>query len=78
MGTCIYKIVKAPVGWSVFCDGMRIGGVYGTKAALEAAAVAASFPVRDGQGIQINVPEAPGTESAVAEAWPSKWNDLLK
>jgi hypothetical protein len=80
MSTCVYNIVKAPVGWSIFCDGMRIGGVYGTKeAALEAAAVAASFAIRDGAGIQINAPPvAEPKEAEGAEAWPSKWNDLLK
>ena len=71
----IYNIVKAPVGWCVFCDGVRLGGIYGTKeAALEAAAVAGSFSIRDGQGIQISVPEDPTLE----EGQPSNWDDLLK
>ena len=40
MGQSVYKIAKAPVGWVVFLDPTRTGGVYGTKeAALEAAAV---------------------------------------
>lgn len=79
MTQIIYTVVKAPVGWSLSCDGVRIGGVYGTKeAALEAALVAASFSVRDGQGIQINVPEEPTTAQRIVEAWPSKWNELLK
>jgi hypothetical protein len=59
MTQSVYNIVKAPMGWSIFCDGMRIGGIYGSKeAALEAAAVGASLAVRDGAGIQINVPES--------------------
>jgi hypothetical protein len=60
MTQSVYNIVKAPMGWSIFCDGMRIGGLYGSKeAALEAAAVGASLAVRDGAGVQINVPGAP-------------------
>jgi hypothetical protein len=59
---------------------VRLGGVYGTKeAALEAAAVAAAITIRDGHGIQINVPAVPEPEAIdIAEAWPSKWNDLPK
>jgi hypothetical protein len=38
---------------------VQTGGIYGSKeAALEAAAVAAALAVRDGAGIQINVPSA--------------------
>ena len=52
-----YNIVKAPSGWSVYCDGAMLGGNYGSKeAALEAATVAATLTVRDGAGVQINVP----------------------
>jgi hypothetical protein len=59
MTQSIYNIVKAPSGWFVFCDGVKTGGTYGSKeAALEAAAVAAAHAVRDGAGIQINVPSA--------------------
>ena len=79
MTQIIYNVVKAPVGWSLICDGVRIGGIYGTKeAAWEAATVAASFSVRGGQGIQINVPEEPTTAQGTVEAWPSKWNERLK
>jgi hypothetical protein len=57
MTQSVYNIMKAPLGWSIFCDGVNLGGVYGSKeAAFEAAIVAASFAVRDGTGIQINVP----------------------
>jgi hypothetical protein len=53
----IYNIVKAPLGWLIYGDGIKLGGVYGSKeAALEAATVAAIFAVRDGAGVQINVP----------------------
>ena len=34
------KIVKAPLGWSVFADNVKIGGVYDSRgAALEAARI---------------------------------------
>jgi hypothetical protein len=68
MTQSIYNIVKAPMGWSIFCDGVKIGGVYGSKeAALEAAAVAAALAVRDGAGIQINVPSAPEEDGIPGE-----------
>jgi hypothetical protein len=60
MTQSVYNIVKAPSGWSVYCDGVTIGGSYGSKgAALEAATVAATLTVREGAGIQINVPSEP-------------------
>jgi hypothetical protein len=63
MTQSVYNIVKAPLGWSIFCDGVKIGGIYGSKeAALEAAGVAAALAVRDGAAIQINVPSAPEAE----------------
>jgi hypothetical protein len=53
----IYNIVKAPLGWSIYSDDVKLGGIYGSKeAAFEAATVAAMFAVRDGAGVQINVP----------------------
>jgi uncharacterized protein (DUF58 family) len=76
----IFHVVKAPVGWVVFLDRARVGGVYGTKeAALEAAAVAAALAVRDGDGVQINVPAGaePG-EIEIAESWPKEWDSFLK
>jgi hypothetical protein len=60
MQRSVFEIVKAPAGWSVFADNVRIGGVYDSRgAALEAAALAASHTIGDGGGVQINVP---GTE----------------
>jgi hypothetical protein len=56
----VFDIVKAPLGWSIFADNVKIGGIYGSKeAALEAAALAASFAVSEGAGVQINVPGLP-------------------
>jgi hypothetical protein len=60
MERSVFEIVKAPAGWSVFADNVKIGGVYDSRgAALEAAAQAASDTITDGGGVQINVP---GTE----------------
>jgi hypothetical protein len=76
----IYNVVKAPVGWVVYVDRVRLGGVYGTKeAAFEAAMVAASFPVRDGDGVQISVPsDAELRHVEPTEPWPKEWNAYLK
>ena len=78
MGRSVYNVVKAPVGWVVFLDRVRVGGVYGTKeAALEAAAVAAASAIHEGQGVQINVPG--GAEpNEPDESWPKLWDRLLK
>jgi hypothetical protein len=55
----VFDVVKAPLGWQVFADNVKIAGVYDSRgAALEAAALAASFAVSDGAGVQINVPGA--------------------
>ncbi|OCK56004.1 hypothetical protein LMTR3_34545 [Bradyrhizobium sp. LMTR 3] len=55
----MFEVVKAPLGWSVFADNVKIGGVYDSRgAALEAAVLAASYTVSDGGGVQINVPGA--------------------
>ena len=60
MERSVFEIVKAPLGWSVFADNVKVGGVYDSRgAALEAAALAASSTITDGGGVQINVP---GTE----------------
>jgi hypothetical protein len=62
MPISIYDVVKAPMGWAIYCDGVRIGGVFGSKAAaFEAATVAASLAVQGGSGVQVNVPAAPGS-----------------
>jgi hypothetical protein len=59
MERSVFEIVKAPLGWSVFADNVKIGGVYDSRgAALEAAALAASYTISDGGGVQIIVPGA--------------------
>lgn len=59
MERSVFEVVKAPLGWTVFADNVKIGGVYDSRgAALEAAALAASYTVSDGVGVQINVPGA--------------------
>jgi hypothetical protein len=59
MDKSVFEIVKAPLGWSVFADNVKIGGVYDSRgAALEAAALAASYTVSNGGAVQIIVPGA--------------------
>ena len=71
----IYNIVKAPVGWCVFCDGVRLGGyLRDERSCLRGRGSGGLIFIRDGQGIQINVPEDPTLE----EGQPSKWDDLLR
>jgi hypothetical protein len=63
MTVVVYNIVKAPMGWAVFCDGVKLGGICGSKeAALEATTVAAAFVLRDGGGVQINAPDSAGSD----------------
>ena len=80
MAVLIYNVVKAPVGWIVNVDCVRIGGVYGTKeAAFEAAMVAASFALRGGEGVQISVPSDTELRNVEPkEPWPKEWNAYLK
>jgi len=64
MNMSIYNVAKAPMGWVVYCDGVRIGGVFGSKAAaFEEAAVKASVAVEGGSGVQLNVPDAQASEN---------------
>ncbi len=74
MTISIYDVAKAPMGWAVYCDGVKIGGVFGSKAAaFEAATVAASFAVQGGSGVQVNVPDAPRSDEI-----PSEWIAAIK
>jgi ATP dependent DNA ligase domain len=80
MADLVYNLVKGPVGWVLFIDGTRTGGVYGTKeAAFEAAMVAASFAVRDGDGVHIDVPsDATLRATEKVDPWPKEWSAFLK
>ena len=74
MAVIIYNIVKAPMGWAVFCDSVKLGGIYGSKeAALEATTVAAAFVLRDGGGLQINAPD-----DAEPDEIPLRWVEALE
>lgn len=72
MGSRVYNVVKAPIGWSLFCDRERIGSYVSSEAALEAATAAGAHALREGYSIQINVP---GPEQHKAEdlEWPARW-----
>jgi hypothetical protein len=80
MAERIYNVVKAPVGWIVNVDGVRLGGVYGTKeAAFEAAMVAASYAVCDGEGVHVSVPSnAKPNDIEPSKPWPKEWDAFLK
>ena len=80
MADLVYSLIKGPVGWVLFLDGARVGGVHGTKeAAFEAAMVAASFAVRDGDGVQINAPSDANMRATVKpDPWPKEWSAFLK
>jgi hypothetical protein len=80
MADLVSNVVKAPVGWILFLDGVRVGGVYGTKdAVFEAAMVAASFAVRDGDGVQVSVPsDAKLHDTEKPALWPKDWTAFLK
>jgi hypothetical protein len=80
MADLVYKLVKGPVGWVLFLDDERVGGVYGTKeAAFEAAMVAASFAIRSGDGVQIVAPsDANMRVNEKPDPWPKEWMAFLK
>ena len=74
MTISVYNIAKAPMGWAIYCDGVRIGGVFGSKAAaFEAATVAASAAVQGGSGVQLDVPDAQKSDLI-----PSEWIAAIK
>jgi len=59
MADLVYNMVNGPVGWVLFLEDERVGGVGTKEAASEAAMVAASFPIRSGDGVQIVAPNKP-------------------
>ena len=66
MGHSVCRVVKAPVGWVVLLDDVRLGGVYVSRIeALNAAATAAAFVVKDGDGVQISVPAGPELDDPI-------------
>jgi hypothetical protein len=80
MAELVYSLLKGPSGWVLSLDGARVRGIYGTKeAAFEAAMVAASFAIRSGAGVQINVPsEANMRTIEKPDPWPKEWAAFLK
>jgi hypothetical protein len=78
MANHVYNVVKAPIGWSLFCDRERIGAYVSSEAALEAATAAAANALREGHSIQINVPGPQLRGSESFEAWPARWRVDLK
>ena len=77
MGNNIYDVVKAPIGWSLFCNRERIGGYCSSEEALEAAMTFGADALREGHRIQINVPGA-APEIDETTAWPARWSFDLK
>ena len=77
MAHSVCSVLKGPVGWLVLLDGVRVGGVYGSKIeALNAATTAAAFVVEDGGGVQISVPANPDQDDA-PDQWQSKWEAVI-
>ena len=74
MGSHVYNVVKAPIGWSLFCDRERIGGFVSNEAALEAAAAFGAKALREGDSIQINVPGPQSHEIEDFVSWPARWH----
>jgi hypothetical protein len=78
MRSHVYNVVKAPIGWSLFCDRERIGGFVSSEAALEAATAIGANALREGHSIQINVPGPELREIEAVESWPARWHVDLK
>jgi hypothetical protein len=78
VGSHVYNVVKAPIGWSLFCDRERIGGYASSEAALEAATGFGAIALREGHSIQINVPGPELHEIEGFESWPARWHVDLK
>jgi len=52
MGSHVYNVVKAPIGWSLVCHRESIGGYVSSQAALEAATAHGAKALREGHSIQ--------------------------
>ncbi len=77
MGNNVYNVVKAPIGWSLFCSRERVGGYCSSEEALEAAMAFGANALREGHRIQINVPGAE-PEFNDLQSWPARWQFDLK
>jgi hypothetical protein len=79
-GVFPWRATPAPVGWVLFLDDERVGGVHGTKeAAFQAVMVAASFAIRSGDGVPNNAPsEANMRATKKPDPWPKEWIAFLK
>ncbi len=77
MGNNVYNVVKAPIGWSLFCNRERVGGYCSSEEALEAAMAFGANALREGHRIQINVPGAE-PEFNDLQSWPARWQFDLK
>jgi hypothetical protein len=78
MGSNTYNVVKAPIGWSLFCNRERIGGYGSSEEALEAAMAFGTHALREGHGIQINVPGVAPEIDDIAKSRPAHWQFDLK
>ena len=59
MERSVFEIVKAPLGWSVFADNVKIGGVYEfARRRPGSRRIGRILHVTDGGGVQIIVPGA--------------------
>ena len=74
MGSHVYNVVKAPIGWSLFCNRERIGSYVSSEAALEAATIFGANALREGRSIQINVPGLAPREVQDFNSWPARWS----
>ncbi len=73
MGSHVYNVVKAPIGWSLFCNRERIGAYVSNEAALEAATAFGADALREGHSVQINVPGLGPHEVQDFNSWPARW-----
>jgi hypothetical protein len=78
VGSNTYNLVKAPIGWSLFCNRERIGGYGSSEEALEAAMAFSTHALREGHRIQINVPGVEPEINDIAQSWPAHWQFDLK
>ena len=79
MADLIFNIVKAPVGWVVHLDCVRIGGVYGTKRRRSRPRWSPRPSLFEMAKASISACRA--TRSCAiskTQPWPKEWNAFLK